>query len=391
VITELSELRPLDAEQRFVEKMEALARLGGGVAQEFNNLLTAILATADLTLADPDLAASARKDLEDIREAGQRAATITRQLLAFSGSQSLSLRQTNINALLEQLAPLLAHVVPSNISLKLDLRASGAIEVDPARFEQVVLTLVMNSVDAMPEGGVLTVSTEDLHASIAVVVADSGRGMDEVTLARLFEPFHSTKGVGGGRGLGLASVYGTVRQLGGSVDIESSQGSQGSQGKGGGTRVRMFFPRVEAQLEESPAPAQATRVLTGGECVLVVEDERSVRAPICRQLRNLGYFVLEADHGEDALRVMQEHHAPIHLVISDVMMPEMDGPTLVGLLRSWYPRMRVLYISGYSSQYLNAQSGVVERHAFLAKPFSLEALAGRVREMLDGEWNEAAE
>lgn len=380
VVTELSELRVLDAEQRFTEKMEAMSRLGGGVAHTFNNLLTGILATTDLVLETANLAPAVRDDLQSVRDTALNAAAITRQLMAFSGSQSVSLRPTNVNHLLEQLKALLENVLPANVSLRLDLRSTGAVEVDPARFEQVILNLSLNAVEAMPAGGVLTITTEDSHTFVSIVVADSGSGIDEITLARLFEPFHSTKGPTGGRGLGLASVWGTVRQMNGSTDIESAPGK--------GTRMRMFFPRVVAPVELEFVSAPAKPDVTGGEVVLVVEDEPSVRAPICRTLRNLGYFVLEADHGEHALKVMQDHHSPVHLVISDVMMPEMDGTQLVGLLRSWYPAMRVLFISGYSAQYLEAEGDTVHRSSFLAKPFSLEVLARRVRELLDAEWSE---
>ncbi|MEX2178769.1 MAG: ATP-binding protein [Gemmatimonadaceae bacterium] len=380
VSTELSELRALDDEERFVEKMEAMRRLGGGIAHEFNNLLTAMMATADLALESSDLPEPVRVDLRHIREAGRRAARMTRQLMAFSGSQTLVLRHADANHLIEQLRPLLHHVLPANITLRLDLKASGEVELDPARFEQAVLNLVFNAVDAMPDGGVLTVSTADSHDFVVVVVADTGTGIDEITLSRLFEPFHSTKGPTGGRGMGLASVWGTVRQMHGSIDIES--------GLGAGTRVRIFFQRVIPSVElEFAAPAEVVRDGAGGEVVLVVEDEPSVRAPLCRTLRNLGYFVLEADDGESALKAMQDHHAPVHLVISDVRMPRMDGTELVGHLRAWYPGLRVLFISGYSPEYLAAQDGrTMDGSHFLAKPFGLDVLARRVREILDAEW-----
>jgi two-component system cell cycle sensor histidine kinase/response regulator CckA len=385
VITELSELRPQQDEERFIEKMESLSRLGGGIALEFNNLLTAILATTDLALADANVAASVRADLQSIREAGQRATAITRQLMAFSGSQAISLRETDVNQLLGQLGPLLEHVLPANVLLRIEPQATGAILVDPARLEQVVLNLVMNAVEAMPNGGMLTVSTEDVNAFVSIVIADTGPGMDEITLARLFEPFYSTKGATGGRGLGLASVYGTVRQMNGSTDVESRSGA--------GTRVRMFFGKVEAPSESAPvfapAPAPQKSELAGGEVVLVVEDEPSVRSPVCRMLRNLGYYVLEATNGKQALEVMEQHHAPVHLVISDVMMPEMDGAELVDLLRGWYPRMGVLFISGVSPDVLDAQRATTVRNsAFLPKPFSMQVLAKMVRGILDSEWGD---
>jgi two-component system cell cycle sensor histidine kinase/response regulator CckA len=389
VITELSELRPHMDEERFAEKMEALARLGGGIALEFNNLLTAILATTDLALGSGSTSPSITADLQSIRAAGQRATATTRQLLAFSGSQAISFRDTDLNKLVESLGPLLEHVLPSNVMLQVDLQARGLISIDPSRMEQVVLNLVLNAVEAMPEGGLLTVSTENVHDFIAIAISDSGSGMDEITLARLFEPFHSTKGTTGGRGLGLASVYGSVRQMNGSTDVESRSAK--------GTRVRMFFPRVEGQTPGEPkrisapvsAPAE-TRALAGGEVVLVVEDEPNVRAPICRMLRNHGYYVLEANNGREALQVMSDHHAPVHLVVTDIMMPEMDGAELVALLRDWYPRMAVLFISGVSPEVLDAErASTVRKASFLAKPFELAALVQRAREVLDAEWTEA--
>ena len=389
VITELSELRPQLDEERFAEKMEALARLGGGIALEFNNLLTAILATTDLALAAGNTPPAIQTDLQSIRAAGQRATAMTRQLLAFSGTQAIALRETDVNKLVESLGPLLEHVLPSNVMLRMSLDATGLVGIDPSRLEQVILNLVLNAVEAMPDGGLLTVSTENVNDFIAVAISDSGPGMDEITLARLFEPFHSTKGTTGGRGLGLASVYGSVRQMNGSTDVESRSGK--------GTRVRMFFPRVAASATPEPkrisapvtAPAE-TREHAGGEVVLVVEDEPNVRAPICRMLRNHGYYVLEANNGREALQVMGDHHAPVHLVITDIMMPVMDGAELVALLRDWYPRMAVLFISGVSPEVLDAdRASTVRNAAFLAKPFELTHLVRRAREVLDAEWTEA--
>ena len=378
--TELTEMRSLEAEQRFADKMDALARMSGGVAQEYNNLLTAILATADMALATPDLPASLRTDLEQIRAAGQRAARTTLQLMAFSGNQQMSLRAVVLNDLLEQLTPLMEKVVPSTMKLRVERKASGSIEADPGRLEQVILNLVMNAVEATPAGGTIVVRATDESTLCSLVVEDSGSGMDEATLGRLFEPFHSSKGPAGGRGLGLASVYGSVRQMGGSVDIESNGGK--------GTRVRMFFTRHAAPEAAAAAPAPAAHVEpTGGEVILVVEDEALVRAPICRKLRMLGYMVLEANNGEDAIKVLNDHHAPVHMVISDVMMPEMDGAELATLLRSWYPRLRMLFISGYSPQYFEAHGGrLMDGAHFMAKPFTPDELSRRVRQVLDSEW-----
>jgi two-component system, cell cycle sensor histidine kinase and response regulator CckA len=384
----------IDAAQRhFANKMEVIARLGGGVAHQFNNLLTAILATTDLASSDPGITDSLRGDLRDIREAAQRAAAITRQLLAFSGTQSLSLRKVAVDDLLQELQPLLAHLVPGNIVLNLDLHSGAVIDTDPVRLEQIVLNLVVNAVDALGQGGTVTIGSRNVDGIAAtathrerqgefveIIISDTGMGMNDIALAQLFEPFASAKwAVGGGMGLGLASSYGTLQQLGGELEVETRSDI--------GTHVRIFLPRSAQSVPVSASPAGDGS--TAAEVVLVVEDEPSVRAPMSRMLRAQGYLVLEATNGEDALRVMQEHHAPIHLVISDVMMPEMDGAELVSLLRDWYPGMRVLFISGYSRQFLEARGDTVEGSAFLAKPFSLEVMARRVRELLDEKWVEA--
>ena len=385
-----TEARSAEARQRFADKMEAVSRLAGGVAHQFNNLLTSILATADLALEAKDLTPQVRKDLEDIRDAGQRASAITRQLLAFSGSQSLQMRETDVNHLLAQLEPLLRHLLAPNVSLEIQTSVSRTIETDPVRLEQVILNLVANAVDALAHGGAITITAEDAcevpgtettkpargpHARITI--SDNGLGMDEQVRARVFEPFYSSRGLtSGGIGLGLASVYGTMQQLGGSVTIES--------GLGQGTQVQLYLPHEAAAVAAPPVVATPDEIAAvPAEVVLVVEDEPIVRAPICRMLRTLGYFVLEANNGEDALLVMQEYHSPVHLVVTDVMMPEMDGPALVATLRDWYPRMKVLYMSGYSNEYVEARGGEVNGAAFLAKPFSLGALGDRVREILD--------
>lgn len=383
-----------EATQRhFANKMEVIARLGGGVAHQFNNLLTAILATTDLAASAPGISDALRADLGDIRDAARRAASITRQLLAFSGTQSLSLRKVAVDDLLRELEPLLGHVVPGNITLRLDLQSGAVIDTDPVRLEQIVLNLVVNAVDALNHGGVVTIGSRNVDGIAAtathrarggefveIIVSDTGMGMNDIAMAQLFEPFASSKwAIGGGMGLGLASAYGTLQQLGGELEVETKSDV--------GTHVRMFLPRAGEQAPASPAVPQDSS--NAAEVILVVEDEPSVRAPMCRMLREQGYLVLEAANGEHALRVMQEHHAPIHLVITDVMMPEMDGAELVSLLRDWYPAMRVLFISGYSKQFLEARGDTVEGSAFLAKPFSLDAMARRVRELLDEKWVEA--
>ena len=381
------------ARLHFTDKMEAVGRLAGGVAHQFNNLLTSILATTDLALEAKDLPAQVRTDLEDIREAGRRASAITRQLLAFSGSQSLARRETNVSALLGQLEPLLRHLLTPKVSLQIQSHTAHTVDTDPVRLEQVILNLVANAVDALPHGGEIRITADDVDSvpgsettspsdapHTRITIADNGLGMDEHVRARVFEPFFSSRGVNpGGIGLGLASVYGTMHQMGGGVTLDSSIGA--------GTRVDLYVPRfaAESAADTDAARAPDDSAAVPAEVILVVEDEPIVRVPICRMLRTLGYFVLEANNGEDALLVMQEYHSPIHLVITDVMMPEMDGPQLVAMLRDWYPRMKVLYISGYSNEYLEERGGQVNGDAFLAKPFSMQAISKRVRAILDAE------
>lgn len=395
-MAELGDVSTHRSHEQFADKMESMARLAGGIAHEFNNLLTAILGTADMVLASTDLPSALRSDLNDIREAGHRAAAIARQLVAFGGSQGLVLKPTAVNDVLRQLEPLMRRLLPSHVTLELQLRTEAVIQADQARLEEAVLGLVANAIEAMPDGGLVSVATRDpveLPPDAApgaspgsytlVAISDSGAGLSEVARARLFEPFFTTKEHGKGVGLSLASVYGTVRQLHGHIDVKSVLGS--------GTEVRLYFPTISSVKRVSEPLPDAVRDAQGSEVLLVVEDEPAVRAPICRTLRRLGYLVLEANNGEHALRVMQEHHAPVHLVITDVMMPEMRGTELVDLLRDWYPQMRVLFISGYSSQYLEARGGRVDGGSFLAKPFSLEVLARRVRELLDVDWGDEVE
>lgn len=373
---------PTAADRCFDEKMQAMSRLAGGMAHQFNNLLAAILATTDLALESASLEPSVRADLQHIRESARRASAITRQLIAFSGSQTIAPRLTRVNDVIAGLEPMLAHVVPPGITLSLDLRGEETVALDPLRLEQMLLTLVVNASDALGEHGNIRVATADAMADGApctdVIVSDDGPGMDDAMRARLFEPFFTSKGeAAAGTSLGLAAVFGTMRQHGGTVMVESEPGR--------GARVVLRFPRQAHAADAITHAASGDQARA--EVILVVEDEPLVRAPICRTLRALGYFVLEANNGEHALVVMQEHHAPVHLVITDVRMPEMDGAELVRLLRDWYPRMRVLFISGYSHQYVESRAGTVDGGAFLAKPFTMDALRARVRELLEPEWS----
>jgi len=387
-------LKGLEAQEMQSHRMDAIGRVARGVAHDFNNILTAIIATADLSLSVDGLPAEVKTDLETIRDSGRRAAAITRQLLTFSRQQVSHPRRVDLNEVVRRAEPLLRRLVDPAVTFEIDLGATGAVEADPAQLEQLLVNLVVNAGDAMPKGGTVSLSTADLEIAsgsrhhgkallpgryVALRVHDTGSGMDEDTLAQIFEPFFTTKAAGGGIGLGLATVYGIVNQSTGHVFVLSRPGE--------GALFEVCLPRVEGAPVAPPItaePHEALReALHGNETILVVEDEAPVRAPICRALRQLGYLILEAKHGEDALIVLHEHHAPIHLLITDLVMPEMSGSELVRLLRDWYPNLKVLVISGYSVDMNVADGASMPETSYLPKPFTTKLLVERVREMLD--------
>ncbi len=384
------ELRSMEEQMRHAQKMEAIGRLAGGVAHDFNNILTAILATADLALETPGLEPELRADLESIRESGKRAAAITRQLLLFSRKQMVQPRPVDLNEVVERMEPMLGRLLPARIALGIQRGAHGVVEADPTHIEQVLLNLVVNAGDAMPDGGTVTITTADMEVPalttydgdtlapgryVVLRVRDTGVGMTDEIRSRIFEPFFTTKEPGRGTGLGLATVYGIVQQAHGHVFVHSRAGE--------GALFEIVFPRVDAVPAASTTRTAEQIGLGGSEVILVVEDEAAVRAPICRALRQLGYFVLEAKHGEDALTILHDYHAPVHLVITDAVMPEMGGAELVRLLHAWYPQLKVLFVSGYSEELLKAQGALSPNASYLAKPFTPRALALAVRALLD--------
>ena len=389
----------LEEQLRHAQKMEAVGRLAGGIAHDFNNVLTAIIATADLALESNGLQEEVKSDLRSIRDAGHRAAAITRQLLTFSRKQVVQRRQIDLNEVVQRAEPLLRRLVPSEIALSCSLEATGTIEADVTQMEQVLVNLVVNAADATPAGGTISVSTADLVTTqsgndngkvlppgpyVVLRVRDTGQGMDEATASKIFEPFFTTKEAGRGTGLGLATVYGIVNQSGGHIVVDSRPGE--------GALFEICLPRLASdEKSATPAPERSTPTeLHGSEALLVVEDEAAVRAPMCRSLRQLGYYVLEAKNGEDALTVLHEYHAPIHLLVSDVVMPEMGGAELVRLLRDWYPHLEVLFVSGYSEEMVAAQGALVPNSRYLAKPFTGEQLAAAVRDILDQRYDRSA-
>ena len=373
------------------QKMDAIGRLAGGVAHDFNNLLTVILGYGEQILEQVKPHEPTRRAAEEIQNAAERAAALTRQLLAFSRKQMLEPKVLDLNATVATTARLLRRLIGEDIELELKLDPGlGAVMADEHQIQQVIMNLAINARDAMPEGGVLTLTTanadlDDLYAHghqplpagayVVISVGDTGIGMDEETRARLFEPFFTTKERGKGTGLGLATVYGIVRQTGGYIWVYSEPGR--------GSVFKVYLPRLEAGVTPVAATPVAHGLPRGTESVLLVEDETMVRDLLRGLLERHGYRVLIARSGEEALEVAAAHPGALDLLVTDVVMPGIGGPELATRLAPLHPRLRVLYVSGYADDDV-LRHGVREGlTAFLQKPFSMEALVVKVREVLD--------
>ncbi len=389
VYQDVTDRKLLEEQYRQAQKMEAVGRLAGGVAHDFNNLLTVINGFSQLLLASLPERHEARSAVEEIGKAGERAANLTRQLLAFSRKQMLQPRVLDLNALVADMARMLPRLLGEDVELRTTLAPDlPRIKADPGQVEQVVMNLVVNSRDAMPRGGKLTIETADAvldegycrnHPGlrpgryVLLAVSDTGSGMDPATLARVFEPFFTTKEQGKGTGLGLATVYGIVQQTNGHVAAYSEVGI--------GTTFKVYLPATD---EARPASVAGPAATPGGrETVLLVEDEESVRSLARRLLHALGYHVLEASSGPDALRLAAAHRGGIDLLLTDVVMPRMSGRELADRLAEARPGVKVLYMSGYTDDAVVRHGVLEEGVAFLQKPFPPAALATRVREVLD--------
>ena len=389
-VRDITERRRLEDQLRQAQKMEAVGQLAGGIAHDFNNLLTAILGYCHLMLDDIPEGDPLRLDLLEIQAAGDRAAALTRQLLAFSRRQMLQPQVVDINLLVTRLEKLLRRSISEDVELVTvlapDLRA---VTVDPASVEQILVNLAVNARDAMPTGGRLTIETAnvDLDDTYAVAhvaitpgpyvmfaVSDTGQGMDAATRARVFEPFFTTKEQGKGSGLGLATVYGIVKQSGGYVWVYSEPDH--------GTSFKVYLPPAAAAATQ-PAANDAVAA-PGWETVLLVEDEDAVRALAREVLRRHGYVVLEACHGVDALRVAERHADKIHLLVTDVVMPHMSGRKLAERLAEMRPGLKTLFMSGYTDHALLPED-VTPGAEFLQKPFTPDVLARRVRRILEAD------
>ena len=368
-------LRRSEEQLRQAQKMEAVGRLAGGIAHDFNNLLTVITSYGDLLLEDLAPDDSRRDDVDQIRKAAEGAAALTRQLLAFSRQQVLEPKVVDLRAILAGTEKLLRRLIGADVHLAMPLAPDlGAVKADPGQLEQIIINLAVNARDAMPGGGRLTIEAANMVVEarpgryVMLAVSDTGIGMDEQTKARVFEPFFTTKETGKGTGLGLATVYGIVKQAGGFITVDSEPGR--------GTTFKVYLPRVDEPVAPAiarPAPAEPRR---GTETVLVAEDAPSVRLVTRQVLERYGYTVLEAPTGDIALRLAAKHHGPIHLLLTDVVMPGLSGRQLAGQLSLLRSEMKVLYVSGYAD---TVEPGA----AYLQKPFAPEALARRVRDVLD--------
>jgi PAS domain S-box-containing protein len=388
VVVDMTERKKLEEQFRQAQKMEAVGRLAGGVAHDFNNLLTVINGYGQLLLDRLPNADPTRALVQEMTGAGERAAGLTAQLLAFSRKAVVEPRVLDLNQVVGQCASLLRRLIGADITLSTALAPDlDRVQADPTQLEQVLLNLAVNAKDAMPKGGKLTIETRRVRLRgedaalypdlppgryVQLAVSDTGTGMTDDVKARLFEPFFTTKEAGKGTGLGLSVVHGAVKQSGGRVDVYSERGI--------GTTFKILLPGVSAPM---PASGVISLVPRGTETVLLVEDESGVRAFGRLALETQGYTVLEAGGGEEALRIASWHGGPIHLLVTDVVMPRMGGREVAEALRARHPGLKVLYVSGYTDDAVVRHGIVAATDAFLQKPFPPLALARKVREVLD--------
>jgi two-component system, cell cycle sensor histidine kinase and response regulator CckA len=383
----------LEDQLRQSQKMQAIGQLAGGVAHDFNNLLTVINGYSEMLLSDGDERGPARNELAAIRDAGERAAQLTRQLLLFSRKAVLEPRELDVNDLVQHVGVLLRRLISEDIELQLTLAPSlPAITADPSQLEQVVVNLALNGRDAMEQGGRVSIATAavsfddaDCRAHpeyrpghfVRLTVKDNGCGMTPHTKAHLFEPFFTTKAPGKGIGLGLATVYGIVHESNGFITVTSDVGA--------GTTMNVFLPSLDKPTLPGPEPPGEDEVLKGEETVLLVEDEDAVRSVATLALRLRGYQVMAAGDGPAALRLLEGEHRTVDLLLTDVVMPEMSGGQLADAVRKRFPSCRVLFMSGYNEDMTVRRGQVARNAAFLQKPFTPLILARKVRETLDAE------
>jgi nitrogen-specific signal transduction histidine kinase len=391
ILRDITEHKHLEAQFLQAQKMEAIGRLAGGIAHDFNNMLTVIEGYSALLLENLHLQDPRRRAIEEIKKAAERSSALTRQLLAFSRKQTLQPVLLDLNATVTEMSNMLHRLVGEDIAVLTQLApALEPVKVDPGQIEQIIMNLAVNARDAMPDGGTLMIETANvafdersrpLHPEIPpgsyvlLAVSDTGQGMDEAIKAHLFEPFFTTKEPGKGTGLGLASVYGIIKQSGGYISVYSEIGH--------GTTFNIYLPQTAAEAPVSPPSLLTAERLQGTETVLLVEDEATVRELISHVLEMDGYTVLEVSQGDEAVALGAQYPGIIHLLMTDVVMPGMSGPQLARRLIEVRPELKVLYLSGYIEHPL-IQRGVLEPSvAFLQKPFTLLSLTQKVREVLN--------
>jgi two-component system cell cycle sensor histidine kinase/response regulator CckA len=384
ITRDITQHKQLEEQLRQSQKMEAVGQLAGGIAHDFNNLLTVILGYTSLLADQAQVGQSIAESVGVIRSTAERAAALTRQLLAFSRKQLLMPVVFDLNAVIRDLAPMLQRLIGEDIRLHTDLaEALSPIKADRHQLEQVLMNLVVNARDAMPTGGLVTIQTREEATQIVLTVRDTGHGMDEHTRAHLFEPFFTTKEVGKGTGLGLATVYGIIQQSGGRISVDSAPGA--------GAAFRIELPRSrderrgargEKEVLASLVP-DSSPLAPGNETILLVEDEEMLRSLARVVLRKNGYTVLEAGHGAEALAICQSYEGPIDLLVTDVVMPVLNGRELADRMALLRPDTKVLYVSGYTTDEVVRNGVYADSVHFLHKPFIPAALVEKVREVLD--------
>tara|TARA_R110000868_G_scaffold231583_2_gene485008 strand:- start:12211 stop:14799 length:2589 start_codon:yes stop_codon:yes gene_type:complete len=413
-VFDLSEQKRIEAQFFQSQKMELVGQLAGGIAHDFNNLLTAMIGFCDLLLLRHTPRDQSFADIQQIKQNANRAANLVRQLLAFSRQQTLQPKVLDMTDVLSETSYLLRRLIGADIELKFyHGRDLWLMKADQGQFEQVVINLAVNARDAMNGGGTLTIRTSNVYAGdprlrdykgipdddyVLLEMQDSGTGIEHGVIDKIFEPFFTTKEVGAGTGLGLSTVYGIVKQTGGYVFVDNVVGTDGADDNDGGAKFSVYLPRYREEEDADAAvevveEAEAPRDLTGAGTVMLVEDEDAVRLFGARALRNKGYSVVEAKDGEDALEVLNGvvdgmattvDGEKIDLLITDVVMPGVDGPALVREVRRRYPALKVIFISGYTEDTFRDKLGAGEEVEFLSKPFTLQQLAGKVKEVMDG-------
>jgi nitrogen-specific signal transduction histidine kinase/ActR/RegA family two-component response regulator len=389
-VEDITERKRLEQQLLQSQKMEAIGRLAGGVAHDFNNVLTAIMGYSELLLRGTGSEESRRRNTEQIKKAAERAASLTSQLLAFSRRQVLTMRVLDLNDVVAVLEPMLRRLIGEDIALvTVPGRALERTKADVGQIEQVIMNLVVNARDAMPRGGTLTIETTNVEldqaymdrhglvppgAYVKLAVSDTGCGMDAETQSHIFEPFFTTKEPGKGTGLGLSTVYGVIKQSGGYIWVYSEPGQ--------GTTFKVYLPRVDEAVTAIAPHAVSAESPRGTETVLLVEDDEGVRELAGGALERSGYSVLMACGGEEALLLSGRHAGAIHLLVTDVVMPGIGGRELAERLVPLRPDMKVLYMSGYTDDAVVRYGVLVEEAAYLQKPFTPDVLLQRVRQML---------